>query len=59
MTDNPETIYDPEYIKSLFDKMSKTYGLANYISSALTRSATSSIYLLKPAENHYVYLVNA
>ncbi|KAA9357004.1 class I SAM-dependent methyltransferase [Larkinella humicola] len=33
MTDNPETIYDPEYIKSLFDKMSKTYGLANYISS--------------------------
>lgn len=33
MDNNPDGIYDPDYIKSLFDKMSKTYGLANYISS--------------------------
>ncbi|MGA0556736.1 class I SAM-dependent methyltransferase [Larkinella sp. VNQ87] len=33
MPSNSEGIYDPEYIKTLFDKMSKTYGLANYVSS--------------------------
>jgi len=33
MNTHSEHIYEPEYIKSLFDKMSKTYGLANYISS--------------------------
>ena len=26
-------IYDPNFVKSLFDEMSKTYGLINYIAS--------------------------
>lgn len=26
-------IYDPDYVKNMFDRMSKTYGTANYVSS--------------------------
>ena len=29
----PENIYDPMFVQSLFDEMSKTYGITNYISS--------------------------
>ncbi len=28
-----EDIYDPNFVKSLFDEMSKTYGITNYLSS--------------------------
>lgn len=32
-SNNREDIYDTQYVSSLFDKMSKTYGITNYISS--------------------------
>lgn len=30
---NPPDLYNPRYVQSLFDEMSQTYGLVNYISS--------------------------
>ena len=32
-TEKSEKIYDPNYVKGMFDRMSKTYGFANYITS--------------------------
>ncbi|GAB3652856.1 class I SAM-dependent methyltransferase [Echinicola sediminis] len=31
--DTKDSIYDPKFVKQLFDNMSKTYGLTNYLSS--------------------------
>ncbi len=33
MDESTIDIYDPQYVKNMFDRMSKTYGTANYLSS--------------------------